>query len=304
MAAMFPRIRKFVKQMVISIIVFHGSYVIIRLTSSEKRELTANSFYLFDVSRSPVYELILLSQLTGFVFYGVMFFDLWGLYATFICIACSQLEKLRAKLLDIRQKDDVAEEDSGAETDQEEEEEEQGLVQTSQRVFLHMQKQLNDCIRHHQQIIRFMNAMEDTLNPVLLGLFFIAMTSICLSAFSIVMNLGDAMPIIQSAVICGAMMFLLFAFCRLGEELTHHATSIGDAVWNSNWVGTPVSFQGCLILITATANKKFCLTAGKFVSVSNNTMVNIFNQTMSFFMFLLKMKDRPNLDQHQESTAT
>lgn len=64
MAAMFPRIRKFVKQMVISIIVFHGSYVIIRLTSSEKRELTANSFYLFDVSRSPVYELILLSQVS------------------------------------------------------------------------------------------------------------------------------------------------------------------------------------------------------------------------------------------------
>jgi hypothetical protein len=33
----------------------------------------------------------------------------------------------------------------------------------------------------------FMEAMEDTLNPILLGLFFIATCSICLSGFSIVM---------------------------------------------------------------------------------------------------------------------
>jgi hypothetical protein len=53
------------------------------------------------------------------------------------------------------------------------------------------------------------------------------------------------------------------------------ASSIADAVWNSNWVGTPVSFQRCLVLINAAANKTFILTAGKFVPVSNKTMVNV-----------------------------
>jgi septum formation topological specificity factor MinE len=66
-----------------------------------------------------------------------------------VCIACSQLEKLRANLLDIRQKHVTSEQDSGAETDREE----GGKVQTSQEVFCRMQGQLNDCVRLHQLII-------------------------------------------------------------------------------------------------------------------------------------------------------
>jgi hypothetical protein len=62
MAAMIPRIQKTVKQMLISVMVFHGIYIVIRIVNSEQRVLTANSFYLFDVSSSPVYEVILLSQ--------------------------------------------------------------------------------------------------------------------------------------------------------------------------------------------------------------------------------------------------
>jgi hypothetical protein len=62
------------------------------------------------------------------------------------------MEKLTANLLDIRQKPDISEQDSGAETDREEEE---AQVQTSEEVFRRMQRQLNDCIRHHQQIIRY-----------------------------------------------------------------------------------------------------------------------------------------------------
>jgi hypothetical protein len=85
-------------------------------------------------------------------FYMVLFFGMWGLYATFVSIACSQLEKLRANLLYIRQKPDTPEQDSGAETDTEEEETQ---LHTSQEVFLRMQKQLSDCIRHHQMIIRY-----------------------------------------------------------------------------------------------------------------------------------------------------
>jgi hypothetical protein len=67
-----------------------------------------------------------------------------GLYATLVCVACSQLEKLRAAILDIRQTHVTSEQDCGAETDRQEG---QGQVRTSEELFGHMQKQLNDCIR-------------------------------------------------------------------------------------------------------------------------------------------------------------
>jgi len=48
-----------------------------------------------------------------------------------------------------------------------------------------------------------------------------------------------------------------------------------DAAWCSDWIGTPVSFQRSLVFIIASANKEFTLTAGKFVPVSNKTMMNV-----------------------------
>jgi hypothetical protein len=54
-----------------------------------------------------------------------------GLYAAMVCVACSQLEKLRTTLLDINQKQET----------------------TGQgRMFSLMQAELNACIRHHQKI--------------------------------------------------------------------------------------------------------------------------------------------------------
>ena len=62
--------------------------------------------------------------------------------------------------------------------------------------------------------------------------------------------------------------------------LTHiiwifQAEMVRDAAWGCDWVGTPVSFQRCLVFIIASANKEFTLTAGKFLPVSNKTMMNV-----------------------------
>jgi hypothetical protein len=53
------------------------------------------------------------------------------------------------------------------------------------------------------------------------------------------------------------------------------AEAVKDEAWGCDWVGTPVSFQRCLVFIIATANKEFKLTAGKFVPVSFKTMMNV-----------------------------
>jgi hypothetical protein len=53
------------------------------------------------------------------------------------------------------------------------------------------------------------------------------------------------------------------------------AESVRDAAFGCDWVGTPFLFQRSLMFIIATANKGFKLTAGKFVPVSNVTMMNV-----------------------------
>jgi hypothetical protein len=53
------------------------------------------------------------------------------------------------------------------------------------------------------------------------------------------------------------------------------AHSVKDAAFQCAWVGTPIPFQRCLMFIIAAANKEFQLTAGKFVPVSNATMMSV-----------------------------
>ena len=53
------------------------------------------------------------------------------------------------------------------------------------------------------------------------------------------------------------------------------AKSLRDGTFGCDWVGTPIPFQQCLMFVIAAANKEFKLTAGKFVLVTNVTMMNV-----------------------------
>ena len=80
-----------------------------------------------------------------------LYFSFPSLYATLVSVAGGQLEKLRAALLDIRQTNSTSLQDCGGVID---EREAAGHMNTHSEQFRHMQEQLNNCIRHHQEIMR------------------------------------------------------------------------------------------------------------------------------------------------------
>ena len=68
-----------------------------------------------------------------------------------VCVACSQLEQLRQDLLAIRQTAVTSQQTCLAAAEKEEKEEQS---RCSEELFRDMQKQLNVCLRHHQEIKR------------------------------------------------------------------------------------------------------------------------------------------------------
>jgi hypothetical protein len=85
------------------------------------------------------------------IFIMSLYFGFQSLYATLVCVAGGQLEKVRAALLDIRQAHATSLQDCGGETD---EQEAAGQKNTHSEQYRHMQEQLNNCIHHHQEIKR------------------------------------------------------------------------------------------------------------------------------------------------------
>jgi hypothetical protein len=93
----------------------------------------------------------LILQATASVFCICVFVGFLSLYSTLVCVACSQLEKLNSVLLCITQTHVTSQQDCGGENGQQEG---QGQGHISEDMLLHMQNQLNTCIRHHQDIKR------------------------------------------------------------------------------------------------------------------------------------------------------
>ena len=84
------------------------------------------------------------------IFTASLYFGFLNLYATLLYVAGGQLEKLNAALLDIRQTHGTSLQDCGGEKD----EREAAGENIPSEQFRHMQEQLNNCIRHHQEINR------------------------------------------------------------------------------------------------------------------------------------------------------
>jgi hypothetical protein len=71
-------------------------------------------------------------------------------FGTVVCIACSQFEKLRARLLAIGQRRGTPEEDLAADCDQTEG---NGQIYICQEMFSLMQEQLKECVSLHRLIL-------------------------------------------------------------------------------------------------------------------------------------------------------
>ncbi|KAJ4437159.1 hypothetical protein ANN_17294 [Periplaneta americana] len=270
----------------------YGSLIL----TSEKRVLTVDGWYPYDWTKSPAYEITIMIQtllpplnadgsseripnLSAKKSDGITVFRISTmvshsfhqlaevmavvntlglasilyafppLYATLVVIACSQLEKVRNILSNIKQQCILSEALTTVDK--------KLVFETPEKMFAYMQDQLNECIRLHQQIIRFMNELEDNFSTLFVGILLILMIALCFASFAAVL-----------------------------------AQRVRDAAFACDWIGAPVSFQRSLSFMIACANKEFILTAGKCVPVSKETMVNMIQESMSLFMFLLHVRER------------
>ncbi|XP_069688272.1 odorant receptor 33a-like [Periplaneta americana] len=279
-AGWIPRIQKILRRITM---VYLASHITQRaIVAITEHELMFIGWYPIDTSTSPQFEIIYLTQIFTTVLLASVFHTFLYMYCIPVCIACSQLDSVKENLMHIQQKYDSSSEENESNCKTERE----------------MQKKLNQCVQQHQKTLRFLQAIEATLNLPLCGMLLVLQLSLCIAAFSVITSWGDVVDILQGVLFYVLTMMLVCTYCVLGSLLTEKYESVREAAWASDWVGAPVSYQRCILLIIAKSNKEFTLTAGKFVSLSNSTMMNMLNQSLSLFMFLLTMKEKNEANLH------
>ncbi|KAJ4437179.1 hypothetical protein ANN_17314 [Periplaneta americana] len=139
MAGFMLRIHSFGKMIISAVYIIQFTLSAIRIFAVG--ELIYPGRYPFNFASSPMYEVVIFTQNLASLRIGIMFLTTPYLYALLVCIACTQLEKLKAALLHLGHS-----------------------YMTSVNEFEHithkkyelrkLQNELNAAVRHHQEIIR------------------------------------------------------------------------------------------------------------------------------------------------------
>ncbi|XP_069688276.1 odorant receptor 42a-like [Periplaneta americana] len=130
------------------------------------------------------------------------------------------------------------------------------------------------------------------LSVMLFGVFFIFLLTSCSASFSAVMSLEDVPDFSQCVAIYMLVIIGTSIFCGFGTLLSEEYEAMKNAAWSSDWIGSPVPYQRCILFIMSVSNKGLNFMAGKIVPVTNSTLMGMLNESMSLFMFLLTMKDK------------
>ncbi|KAJ4437196.1 hypothetical protein ANN_17331, partial [Periplaneta americana] len=261
MAGWIPRLETIIKKCMPVSLTIHFIQTGVRFLTTSN--VIYDTHYPFDITVTPVYEIILMTQLFAMARLTILFYGPLYLYITLICVACTQIQKVKSSLFEIKQKHSKALEMS-PDYDKKFDEEEICIIQNK----------LNSIVRLHQQVVSYVITLEDVMTMLLGGVLFFLLLTQCTAAFAAVLNLEKINDLSRVILVYVAATILASIYCSFGTTLTEEYESVKNAAWNCDWVGTPVSFQKCISLIISVANQGFTLTAAKFTPVCNVTLMN------------------------------
>ncbi|KAJ4437206.1 hypothetical protein ANN_17341 [Periplaneta americana] len=137
-------------------------------------------------------------------------------YVTFVTVACTQLQKVKESLLKMKAISESEQSEDGRCNKEKEE--------------LRMQEEFNDIVRLHQQVISYINTLEDMMCLLLGGILFFILALQCTAAFAAVMSLESKNDLSRAIYLYLIVTFTGVIYCGFGtmlsqETLYHHETT-------------------------------------------------------------------------------
>ncbi|XP_025161024.1 odorant receptor Or2 [Harpegnathos saltator] len=229
------------------------------------KPLPIQSYYLYDVSKSPQFELMLLIQGIGLGLSGLSYTGVDTFLGLLILHICGQLENLHVRLTNLGES-------------------------SNYKVALKYN------VKDHVRLIRSIQVIDDTFDLMLLGLVFFFGVLFCLHGFLIinVVNRGNGLSFMQlcwfvSASVCVLLHMCLY--CAVGEFLVTQSEKVNYATYQYVWYTMEPKAARNLVLIMLRAKKPLHITAGKTFPMTMATFCNLLKTSAGYISVLLANRD-------------
>ncbi|XP_022917029.2 odorant receptor 23a-like isoform X1 [Onthophagus taurus] len=149
-----------------------------------------------------------------------------------------------------------------------------------------MVEEFKKMVRHLQVVIesfRELESFQSYINLAQVGLCTFVFCS-CLLLLS--MSTVGSNEFITYMVYMGTALIELGIYCAFGNNVTVQAQLIPNAIWESNWMDTTVSYKKMMILTMQRMQKPMFLTIGKFATLTLSTFTAVLKLSYSIFAIL------------------
>ncbi|XP_039312121.1 odorant receptor 43a isoform X1 [Solenopsis invicta] len=246
--------------------VFFKEYIwrVNNLTNHE-RSLPVPTYYWYDVTSSPKYELTYLAQTIGAFAIALTYVAVDNFLGLLILHVCGQMENLHLRLLHLGKDPDF-------------------------RTVLKFN------VKDHIRLIRSVEIIDDAFNLLLLGM--IGFFSILFSLYGFLVltavNQNTQLSFAQMSWYFSAGVSLLMhtcLYCAVGEHLVNQCEKIHSATYECVWYTLEPKAARNLTVIMVCAKKPLNITAGKMFPMTMSTFCSLLKTSAGYLSMLLAVRN-------------
>ncbi|XP_071576932.1 odorant receptor 9a-like [Temnothorax nylanderi] len=227
------------------------------------RLMPLQTYYIYDVTNSPQYELTYISQSIYIIVSMMSYSGIDNFLGLLVFHICGQLEILKNRLSSF-----------------------------DECVNSH---EIKNCIIRHMRLLRAINVIEDTYSVILLFLFAYFAILFAFYGFRITTLLDEETDISFPRLICFmSTVTNIFAhmclYCALGEILVAQCNKIYYAAYSNKWYSMNPKVTHNLLLLMIRGSIPVYLTAGKIFPITMATFCSLVKTSVGYISVLHTMR--------------
>ncbi|XP_014601884.1 PREDICTED: uncharacterized protein LOC106785714 [Polistes canadensis] len=147
-----------------------------------------------------------------------------------------------------------------------------------------------NCMKQHQNILRFTDLLESTYSHQIFFEIFINMLLMSITGVQTVMKLGEPDEVIRLGFFCIGQAIHLYFVNIPGQKLIDHSVLLTDSAYFGEWYDVPPKSRKLLSMIILRSSKPCKLTGGKVLVLSIEKFKNVLRASISYFTVLASLK--------------
>ncbi|XP_011861185.1 PREDICTED: odorant receptor 43a-like isoform X1 [Vollenhovia emeryi] len=224
------------------------------------RPMPLQTYYIYDVTKSPLYELTFISQSIYIVVAMMSYSGIDNFLGLLVFHICGQLEILKNHLSNLDK-------------------------------YVNSHEKLKHCIIRHMRLLRAIDIIEDTYNVILLFLFIYFAALFAFYGFRIITLFDEGTDIsFPHLMYFASTVINLFEhmclYCALGEILVAQCNNIYYAVYSNQWYSMNPKATQNLLLLMIRGSKPVYLTAGKVFPLTMATFCSLVKTSVGYISVL------------------